>query len=46
MHDVGGIDAASDGGVEPQVDDAAQRLAEFAEEFVDGTGFTRAGVVE
>ena len=46
LHDVGGIDAAGDGRVEPQVDDAAERLAELAEQLVDGTGFALAGVVE
>ena len=46
LNDVAGIDAASQHGVEPQVDDLPQRLAELAEQSVDGRGLAASGVVE
>ena len=41
-----GVHPAGEGRVEPQVDDPAERLAELAEQAIDGPGVAVAGVVE
>ena len=41
-----GVDPPGDGGVEPQADDLAERLAELAEQLIDGPRLAGLGVVE